>query len=360
MKYIVYLTINTKSKINGHLRIYVGVHQTENPDIFDGYIGGGCWVNKASSFKYPKTPIQCAVKKYGADSFVRITLFEFDTVEEAYKKEAEIITEDFVKQSHVYNVIGDVVENKPLYQFDLQGKLVKTWNNPKKASEFYGYSIFKFQASESNKRAFLNSYWSNNKQIDITEYNNKSFNNFIYLFNKDGKLVKELESKEKCCEFINCDKTELNNAIRTQLMITKDYYVSDSMTDQFIPKARNNYITRRFFVYDVDGNLISKCVGKELMKVISLHSWMKISNIFSKNNGWYKDFYISLEEIDTVPVKNASRRYYVDVYDKYGNFIEKITSFSELKEKYNVPNSKIKDIQQGDRYFDKYIFKYSK
>ena len=37
MKYIVYLTKNKESKINGINRIYVGVHKTENPNVFDGY-----------------------------------------------------------------------------------------------------------------------------------------------------------------------------------------------------------------------------------------------------------------------------------------------------------------------------------
>ena len=45
MKYIVYLTKNKKSKINGLDRIYVGVHNTENPEIYDGYIGCGVKVN---------------------------------------------------------------------------------------------------------------------------------------------------------------------------------------------------------------------------------------------------------------------------------------------------------------------------
>ena len=43
MKYIVYLTTNLKSQIDGINRIYVGVHGTENPNIFDGYIGCGIY-----------------------------------------------------------------------------------------------------------------------------------------------------------------------------------------------------------------------------------------------------------------------------------------------------------------------------
>lgn len=44
MKYIVYLTKNLKSKINGTNKIYIGVHKTENPEIFDGYIGCGVYI----------------------------------------------------------------------------------------------------------------------------------------------------------------------------------------------------------------------------------------------------------------------------------------------------------------------------
>lgn len=36
MKYIVYQTTNL---INN--KIYIGVHKTKNPDIFDGYLGCG-------------------------------------------------------------------------------------------------------------------------------------------------------------------------------------------------------------------------------------------------------------------------------------------------------------------------------
>ncbi len=62
MKYIVYCTTCT---ING--KIYIGVHKTENPDIFDGYIGNG--IEIGWNIKNPKTAFQNAVKKYGYSKF---------------------------------------------------------------------------------------------------------------------------------------------------------------------------------------------------------------------------------------------------------------------------------------------------
>ena len=56
MKYIVYLTKNKLEKVNGINRIYIGVHATENPAIFDGYIGCGVYINQPSTYINPKTP----------------------------------------------------------------------------------------------------------------------------------------------------------------------------------------------------------------------------------------------------------------------------------------------------------------
>ena len=64
MKYIVYLTKNKKSKINVPSLFYIGVHATENPEVFDGYIGCGVKIQQPSTFKYPKSAFQYAVKKY--------------------------------------------------------------------------------------------------------------------------------------------------------------------------------------------------------------------------------------------------------------------------------------------------------
>ena len=94
------------------------------------------------------------------------------------------------------------------------------------------------------------------------------------------------------------------------------------------------------------------------MSVINLNSWSKIRDIFRYNQNWYKDFYLSFTEIDQVPSKIYKNKTMVDVYDNYGNFIETLNTIKEVKDKYQVPASKIKNIQQGNKYFGNYIFKY--
>ena len=79
MKYIVYQTVN---KVNG--KLYIGVHKTENPDVFDGYIGNG--IKIGYQLKNPKTAYQYALKKYGYDNFIRTTLYIFNSAEEAFAK----------------------------------------------------------------------------------------------------------------------------------------------------------------------------------------------------------------------------------------------------------------------------------
>lgn len=363
MKYIVYLTTNLKSKINGINRIYIGVHETENPEVFDGYIGCGVYVQQPSSYKYPKSAFQYAVKKYGVSSFRREILFIYNTKEEAYKKEQEIVTEDFIKQPHVYNmVLGGKLEDRysPLYQFDLEGKLIKKWNKSKDAYDFYGYPMEKWDSPKKNKCIFLNSYWSTSPSINIEEYSRKTLTKITYLYSIEGKLLKQFNSQTECANYLNYDTGEISRAIKNQTLIKKSFYVSNTLVDEFKPKPRKNYINQTYYVYTKENKFVGKFVGKELMKVINLHSWDYINHIFTHNNNWYKDFYISLEEIENVPARKFGNGISVNIYDKYGNFIETLHSIKEVREKYKVPSSKIKNIQYGDKYYKDYIFKYNK
>ena len=48
----------------------------------------------------------------------------------------------------------------------------------------------------------------------------------------------------------------------------------------------------------------------------------------------------------------------MEVYTKDGNLVETVYNLNILGSKYKVPKNKIVDIQQGNKYFGDYIFKY--
>lgn len=84
MYYTIYKITNI---VNG--KIYIGVHQTYNLD--DEYMGSSKLVANA-------------IKKYGKENFKKEILYFVDSEDEMYAKEAEIVTEEFVKKTDNYNI----------------------------------------------------------------------------------------------------------------------------------------------------------------------------------------------------------------------------------------------------------------
>ena len=70
-------------------KIYIGKHQTK--DLNDCYMGSGRYLKRA-------------IAKYGIDNFVKEILFIFDNESEMNAKEAELVTEAFVKEDTNYNL----------------------------------------------------------------------------------------------------------------------------------------------------------------------------------------------------------------------------------------------------------------
>ena len=73
--------------INGHF--YYGIHSTDNLD--DGYMGSG-------------TRLKATYKKYGMENFEKEILKFFNTRKEASEYEAEMVTENLVKDVDCYNM----------------------------------------------------------------------------------------------------------------------------------------------------------------------------------------------------------------------------------------------------------------
>ena len=84
MFYTIYKITN---KLNG--KIYIGKHQTK--DLNDGYMGSG-------------KHLRYSISKYGLENFEKEILFQFDNEADMNAKEAELVTEEFVKEDTNYNL----------------------------------------------------------------------------------------------------------------------------------------------------------------------------------------------------------------------------------------------------------------
>lgn len=130
MKYIVYLTVCSDNK-----KSYIGVHKTLDPNIFDGYIGCGVDCQGSTKLHHPKTPFQFAVKKYGYNSFYRITLKVFDVESDAYELEKELVTEAWIADKNNYNITTGgfggkrEVNCKPILQYSKEGVFIKEFSS---------------------------------------------------------------------------------------------------------------------------------------------------------------------------------------------------------------------------------------
>lgn len=82
-----YTIYKITNQIDG--KIYIGSHKTKN--LNDRYMGSG---------KY----LKYAQDKYGIEKFEKEILFMFDTAQEMYAKEAEIVDEQFIAENNTYNI----------------------------------------------------------------------------------------------------------------------------------------------------------------------------------------------------------------------------------------------------------------
>lgn len=256
MKYIVYQTTN---KENG--KLYIGVHKTENPDIFDGYIGNG--IKVGYSLENPKTTFQFALKKYGYSSFVRSTLRVFDNEEDAYEMEAQIVTLDFIRQDSNYNIKTGGIHGswnwKNLYQFDYNGKLIKTWDSVSEVIEYYSCNSNRFNMAATNKYSAFESYWSLNDSIDPTEYR-KSKLSEVYQFTQNGELINVFKGHTDAARKLDINSKSIEEACRLKKLYKQSYWTKnpDDIFNVIKLNKLFNLSNKAIIMYDVNREKINE------------------------------------------------------------------------------------------------------
>ena len=246
MKYIVYNTVNV---ING--KYYIGVHKTENPEIFDGYIGNGINIFKIKDIKNPQTKFQYAVKKYGFKNFVRCTLFIFDTAEEAFEMEAKIVTKEFLQNPRIYNIaLGGINTNtsKEVFQFSIKGELIKKWESATEILEYYNSKV-SITSIVNNKRSYAGYFWSYKDSINIDEYTTELNHGWISQYTLDGLLIKEYSTTTLAAQLLDIPRERITYAVFNKRPLLGYYFLKSDVDIYDVLENKFNHTANRSPIY---------------------------------------------------------------------------------------------------------------
>ena len=337
LKYIVYCTTNIQNN-----KIYIGVHKT-NPIQFDGYIGNGVWVSRPSTYEHSKTRFQYAVKKYGVKNFYRKTLAIYDTAEEAYTLEAEIVNEKFLKRNDVYNLAlggvegGYILTCKKIYQYDIEGNYIQEFNSYSDAAKIVNRSLISIQRALKLKNRCANFYWTTIKydKLDLTKMNTiKEIETIpVFQYSIDGKFDCYYDSIKEAGRVLNKNSSNIGNAIKLGTICYNKYF--SSVYYPTYSGAKNEFInSTEIHQYDIDGNYIQSFPNMQKAK-IALSIKSNIYNAIKLNRlcGGFQWSFIKLDKMLKVTNKSGRARK-VGKYTLNGELI-KVYNSKSLCEKEN-------------------------
>lgn len=257
-KYIVYQTINTLNN-----KIYIGVHQTKDPDVFDGYIGCGVYISKKYTYMYAKTKFQEAVKKYGPKNFKRTTIAIFNTAEEAYNLEEELVDEKFLARNDVYNmVLGGISgmyewEKIPVFRYDLNGNYLEEFASFAEAGAKLKCDYTLISYAVRKKAIAKKSFWNTDKQehLDISLYKfGSEETEQIYLYDINGNFIKEFISLAEAAREFNTHKMSISKSAELGIPFKGKYQFCFFKDANYASAKSKYFLTRSVFRYNSDGS----------------------------------------------------------------------------------------------------------
>lgn len=358
MKYIVYQTTN---KQNG--KIYIGVHGTKDPEVFDGYIGNGIYVGY--SLENPKTAYQYALKKYGYNSFIRTTLKVYDNEIDAYDEEARIVTLDFIRQDNNYNIKTGGIHGswrfKNMYQYDYSGKLIKEWSSISDIIEYYSCNPNRFHMAAINKYSAFESYWSYEKveQLNIGEYR-KAKHSELYQFSLTGELIKVFKNSVTAINELSLSTHSLNEAVSKKKSYKESYWTKDPESIFNIIKVNKlfNLRNKSVYCYGLDKKLIQEYITlKNASDTLNI-KYDTIKAGILKGHLVNKQYYFSYDKLDEfVPYTgNPTKKKKVAQYDYITKELVKV--WDNITECAKI-HPKCRDVIKGGRnHTHGYTFEY--
>lgn len=331
MKYIVYQTTNLVNN-----KIYIGVHKTENPEVFDGYIGNGVIISSPSSYMKPTTPFQYAVKKYGTSNFKRTIIKIYNTITEAFSLEASIVDYDFIKRKDTYNVALGGGEGSQAFikinQFNINGNLIKEWNSIIEASEFLGVCHTAICRAYKEKGSCKNFFWSTEKTINVSEYTHLE-GTVCYKYDSiSGKCVDIYNSIPEAAKSNNVLESSIQRAIKGGYKVG-DFYYSSKLLEEYNGKPKISLKNKILYIYSLKGDFIIELKNsKEICAFFSVNTTNGVTTAIRTERP-YKGYQLSLKKVEKlkeiIDKKNIRKR--VGRYSLGGDLIEEFDSIEQAK-----------------------------
>ena len=260
LKWIVYCTTCSINK-----KIYIGVHKT-NPDIYDYYLGCGCYANNSATYNQAKTVFQRAVQKYGVKAFIRNTIAIFDNEDDAYALEADIVNEEFLKRQDVYNIAlggkvgGQVILRIPCYLYKTNGNFIREFDSYLSASRYLNRNLRTIQRAIKDKTKCAGYFITNVKYstLDTSKMHNYegNFKIPVFQYDKDGKYECCYESIKDAARILSYNDTCIGRAIKLGIQYKEKYFTS--VFDSEFSNAKSEEINHyEIYQYDLSGKYIT-------------------------------------------------------------------------------------------------------
>lgn len=357
-KYIVYETTNL---INN--KIYIGLHKTKNPEVFDGYIGCGIYITQPYTYINPKFKFQYAVKKYGPKNFRRKTLAVFNTIEEASNLEEELVNEKFLARNDVYNMVlgglgGYFISNRiKVFQYDEYGNYLKEYKSFADAALQLNcdYTLISYAVRKKSKAK--NCFWNTDKveKLDLSNYNlglNHSIK--IFFYDLKGSYLGGFKTLASAHRKTKINQSSLKKGCILGNVVGKKFYVSFIKAESY-DKARSKYLrTRSVYKYNSDGSF---CKEYETQLEAELENKTNITKAIKMKIADENGYLWGLEKLNNYNIPNGrNKKRKVGKYSLDGELITIYDSATSAEKENGTSVWKV--LAGTNRTHKQHIYKY--
>lgn len=358
MKHIVYKTINLDNN-----KIYIGVHQTEVPEIFDGYLGNGLWTNDLYLLRNPKEPFHFAVAKHGIEKFKRETLMIFDNRQDALDLERWLVTKEFINRNDTYNITlggGDPpTGSKLIYQYNLDGSFVKEWQSIREASKYFKCSDSSIGRAVLDKTQSNGFFWSSEKAnlLNLDNFHINENKRKVYLYDLNGDYQQEFNSISDCAKFVDDTPRKILSAIKGMYKVRQKWYASFKKNSKIqIPKNRS-FKDLKIYQYDLNGNFIREFKNKkEVKEYLKVKNCNIVNSIIQGHSSYgFRWSFEKLEKLEKLENKSGRVRK-VGRYSLDGQLLEVFDKVNDAKRKWG--SSAVGCLRGAFKTSKGFIFKY--